>query len=93
MADISTENKKKRGSKRVLKGTVVSTKMDKTVVVEVERKKRHPLYVKVVKTAKKYHVHDPNETAKKGDFISIIQSRPISKTKKWRVKDIIERAK
>ena len=93
MADNAVEKKKKGAHRRILKGTVISTKMDKTIVVEVERKKRHPLYVKVVKTAKRYHVHDEAETAREGDYISIIASRPISKTKRWRVKEIIERAK
>ncbi len=83
----------KQGRQRVLKGTVISTKMDKTIVVKVERKKRHPLYQKVVKMAKKYHVHDEKEIATRGDIISIIATRPLSKTKRWRVKEIIEKAK
>jgi small subunit ribosomal protein S17 len=82
-----------QGRQRVLKGTVISTKMDKTVVVRIERKKRHPLYQKVVKMAKKYHAHDEKEIATRGDFISIIATRPLSKTKRWRVKEIIEKAK
>ena len=93
MANTAETEKAKRGSKRILKGIVISTKMDKTVVVRVERKKRHPLYLKVINVAKKYHAHDENEIANEGDFITIIESRPVSKTKRWRVKDIIERAK
>lgn len=84
---------KKQERQRVLKGTVISTKMDKTIVVRVERKKRHPLYQKIVKMAKKYHVHDEKEIAARGDFISIIATRPLSKTKRWRVNEIIEKAK
>ena len=90
-AEEKTEKKQTR--QRVLKGIVVSTKMHKTIVVRVERKKRHPLYMKVVKSAKKYHVHDENEITTKGDLISIIATRPLSKTKRWRVKEIIEKAK
>lgn len=90
-AEEKTEKKETR--QRVLKGVVTSTKMDKTIVVKVERKKRHPLYKKVVKSAKSYHVHDETEIASKGDLVSIIATRPLSKTKRWRVKDIIEKAK
>ena len=87
------KTEKKEVRQRVLKGVVTSTKMNKTIVVKVERKKRHPLYKKVVKSAKTYHVHDENEMTAKGDLISIIATRPISKTKRWRVKEIIEKAK
>ncbi|MCD6216787.1 30S ribosomal protein S17 [bacterium] len=93
MAKNAEETVKIQGRQRVLKGTVISTKMDKTVVVKIERKKRHPLYQKVVKMAKKYHAHDEKEIATRGDFISIIATRPLSKTKRWRVKEIIEKAK
>ena len=91
--DTGQKDKVKRGRRRILKGRVVSTKMGKTVVVRVERKKRHPLYLKVVKLAKKYHVHDEHGKAKDGDFVSIIESKPVSKTKRWCVKEVIERAK
>lgn len=78
-------------SKKQLTGTVVSDKMNETIVVRVERKTRHPLYGKVIQKAKKYHAHDPQNEARKGDRVRILESRPISKTKAWILKEIIER--
>lgn len=78
-------------SKKQLTGTVVSEKMNETIVVRVERKTRHPLYGKVIRKAKKYHAHDPQNEAREGDRVRILESRPISKTKKWVLKEIIER--
>lgn len=69
--------------KRVLQGTVVSDKTDKTITVLVERKFNHPLYKKIVKRTKKYAAHDENNTAKTGDIVKIQESKPISKTKRW----------
>jgi small subunit ribosomal protein S17 len=69
--------------KRILQGTVVSDKTDKTVVVEVERRYTHPLYRKVVRRSKKYHAHDEANSAKIGDRVRIQEIRPISKTKRW----------
>jgi len=69
--------------RRVLTGTIVSNKNDKTVVVEVERKFRHPLYGKFVKNNKKYMAHDENNAGKVGDVVTIEEHRPISKTKTW----------
>jgi small subunit ribosomal protein S17 len=74
-------------SKRQLTGTVVSDKMEKTVVVEVETKKRHPVYHKVVKRKKRFSAHD-DLGAKTGDCVVIEETRPISKTKKWKVTEI-----
>ena len=71
--------------KKILEGTVVSDKADKSITVMVERKFQHPILQKVVKTKKKYHVHDEKNTYKTGDKVSIIESRPISKTKKFKV--------
>lgn len=82
-----------QGRRRILKGIVTSTRMNKTVIVRVERKKRHPLYVKIIKIAKKYHVHDEDEIARDGDLVSIEATRPLSKTKRWRLKEILEKAK
>jgi small subunit ribosomal protein S17 len=73
--------------KRILQGTVVSDKVDKTVVVEVERRYTHPLYRKVVRRSKKYHAHDETNAAKIGDRVRIQETRPISKTKRWIVLD------
>lgn len=69
--------------KRVLQGTVVSDKNDKTVVVEVERRYTHPLLKKTVRRSKKYHAHDEANTFKVGDQVRIEESRPISKNKRW----------
>ena len=71
--------------KRVLQGVVVSDKMDKTVVVEVERRVMHPVYKKFIKRSKKYSAHDENNTAKVGDTVRIEECRPISKSKRWTV--------
>mgnify|MGYP001811678353 FL=1 len=71
--------------KRILQGTVVSDKTDKTIVVEVERRYTHPLYKKVVRRSKKYHAHDEANSAKVGDRVRIQETAPISKTKRWRL--------
>jgi small subunit ribosomal protein S17 len=77
--------------KKQVEGVVVSDKMDKSIVVKVERSWRHPLYGKVVKTAKKYHAHDENNEAREGDRVRLLESRPISKLKKWVLLEIVER--
>ena len=69
--------------KRKLKGVVVSDKGDKTIIVRVERRVKHPMYSKFVVKAKKYHAHDEQNRAKAGEVVSIIESRPHSKLKKW----------
>ena len=73
--------------KRILTGTVVSDKTDKTVTVLVERKVKHPLYGKIIRRSKKYHAHDEGNEYKPGDVVRIEETRPISKTKTWAVKD------
>ncbi|SHG74493.1 SSU ribosomal protein S17P [Thermosyntropha lipolytica DSM 11003] len=82
-----------RGHRKVRVGTVVSDKMDKTIVVRVETVKQHPLYKKTIKTSKKYKAHDENNEAKVGDVVRIMETRPLSKEKRWRLVEIIERAK
>ena len=72
-------------TKRILQGEVVSNKNDKTVVVKVQRRFRHPFYGKVISRKKKYHAHDENNKFKEGDFVKIIESKPISKLKTWQV--------
>ena len=81
-----------RARRKKLVGRVVSDKMDKTVVVRVERTKRHPLYGKVIRVSKKVKAHDPNNECRVGDLVRIIESRPISKEKRWVVMEILERA-
>lgn len=73
-------------------GTVVSDKMDKTVIVIVERLVKHRLYKKYIRKRSKFAAHDENNTSKIGDKVLIIQSRPLSKTKRWRVSKIVEKA-
>lgn len=73
--------------KRILTGTVVSDKTDKTVVVKVERKVKHPLYGKIIRRSKKYHAHDEANTWKEGQTVRIEECAPISKLKSWRVVD------
>ena len=69
--------------KRVLKGTVISSKSNKTIVVNVERRVRHPLYKKTITLSDKFHAHDENNNYKDGDKVSIIECKPISKKKSW----------
>ena len=74
-------------------GVVVSDKMDKTITVSVERKVKHPMYGKFVKMTKKFHAHDEKNDCGIGDTVRIIETRPLSKSKNWRLVEIIERAK
>ena len=74
-------------TKKILKGIVTSAKNNKTVVVEVERKFKHPFYEKVIKRSKKYHAHDEKNKIKEGQIISIEECKPISKKKRWRIKE------
>jgi len=73
--------------KRILVGTVVSDKTDKTVVVKVERKVKHPLYGKIIRRSKKYHAHDEDNSFKEGETVRIEETRPYSKLKTWKVLD------
>lgn len=81
-----------RGQRKVRIGRVVSDKMDKTIVVSVETYKAHPLYKKRVKYSKKFKVHDENNQAKIGDIVKIMETRPLSKDKRWRLVEIVEEA-
>ena len=78
--------------KRTLIGRVVSDKMDKTVTVLVERKVKHPMYGKVMVRSKKYHAHNEGNTAKAGDLVEIVETRPVSRTKTWAVTSVLEKA-
>lgn len=82
-----------RENRRELIGTVTSDKMQKTVVVAVERLVRHDLYGKVIRRVKKYKAHDENNSARVGDRVRIVESRPLSREKRWVVAEILERAK
>lgn len=83
---------KKRGLKRQVVGTVVSNKMDKTIVVVVERLTKHPLYHKYIRRRSKFAAHDENNACNIGDRVKITESRPLSKTKRWRVSQILQKA-
>lgn len=80
-------------NKRIMTGVVQSDKMDKTIVVMVEYRKLHPLYKKYVKQSKKYKAHDEKNQAGTGDKVKIIESKPISKNKCWKLVEVIEKAK
>lgn len=82
-----------RGQRKVRIGRVVSNKMDKTVTVRVESVVRHSLYKKTVKRSKKYKAHDEHNECNVGDLVRIMETRPLSKEKRWRVVEILERAK
>jgi len=90
MAD-TTNTKQNRRSTKI--GQVVSTKMAKTIVVETVMKKSHPLYRRVVAKSKKFYAHDENNTARVGDFVEIEETRPLSRLKRWRLKNVIQKAK
>lgn len=78
-----------RGRRKVRVGRVVSDKMNKTVVVAVEWRQTHPLYSKSVKRITKFHAHDEDNTSKEGDVVTIVETRPLSKTKRWRVTQVV----
>jgi small subunit ribosomal protein S17 len=82
-----------RGIRKSRVGIVVSDKMDKTIVVMIERKAKHPLYGKTVKITKKYKAHDEENVAKVGDKVLITETRPLSRDKRWRLAQVIEAAK
>jgi small subunit ribosomal protein S17 len=78
--------------RKVRTGTVVSDKMDKTIVVRVETRMPHPLYGKIVRRSKRYTAHDENNQCGVGDLVRIMETRPISRTKRWRLMEIVEKA-
>ena len=82
-----------RNSRKLRQGVVVSTAGNKTAVVKVEERKKHPLYGKMITMSKKFHAHDEDNTAGVGDTVTIMETRPLSKMKRWRLVDIIEQAK
>ena len=81
-----------QGLKAEKVGQVVSAKMAKTIVVQVERRVPHPLYKRIVNKRKKFYAHDENGTARLGDYVKIEETRPLSKLKRWQLKDIVQRA-
>ncbi|WP_110589680.1 30S ribosomal protein S17 [Microbacterium suaedae] len=92
-SENKTEAAVERGYRKSVRGYVVSDKMDKTIVVEVEDRMKHPLYGKVLRRTKKLKAHDEQNTAGIGDLVVINETRPTSATKRWRLVEIVERAK
>jgi small subunit ribosomal protein S17 len=80
------------GRRRAMVGQVASSKMDKTVVVVVERTSRHPLYKKVIRTRRRFKAHDADNACRPGDVVRIVESRPLSKEKRWVVQEILRSA-
>jgi len=92
MIDATENNNVEAPRRKTLKGRVVSDKMNKTITVAVDRKKRHPLYEKIMNRTKKYMVHDHKDEAGIGDLVIIEETRPLSKRKRWRLSKILEKA-
>ena len=93
MSDEAVSSTPERARRKVREGLVRSNKMDKTALVEVVRRSRHPQYDKTVQLSKRYVVHDEENTLREGDRVRIIETRPMSKTKRWRLLEIVERAR
>ena len=90
-AAAASETPASRRNEKV--GLVVSTKMQKTIVVEIEMRKAHPKYKRVMKSNKKFYAHDEQNSARVGDMVRIRETRPLSKLKRWRIVEVLERAK
>ncbi len=82
-----------RNRRKVRQGVVVSAASDKTCVVEVQERKQHPLYKKMITRSSKFHAHDENNECNVGDVVTIMETRPLSKKKRWRLVEIVEKAK
>jgi small subunit ribosomal protein S17 len=83
----------KRNIRKVRVGRVISDKMDKTIVVKIERTLKHPLYGRIIKQFTKFYAHDENNDARVGDAVRIMETRPLSSLKRWRLVEVVERAK
>ncbi len=89
---VKDEVKQERGTRQEVVGVVTSSKMAKTIVVKVTRTSRHPLYQRVMRSAKKYYAHDETGEARVGDTVRIVSTRPLSKLKRWRLKEVLARS-
>ncbi|RKX26963.1 MAG: 30S ribosomal protein S17 [Candidatus Zixiibacteriota bacterium] len=85
--------KKNRNQRKVRLGTVTSDKMNKTIIVRIDRTMRHPVYQKIFRTSSKLYAHDETNDARIGDVVRVMETRPLSATKRWRLVEVIERAK
>jgi small subunit ribosomal protein S17 len=92
MSEDTQKETTERGLRKERVGTVVSAKQDKTLVVQIDRRTAHPLYKKVVTSSKKYYVHDEENKANNGDVVRIVETRPLSKLKRWRLVEIVRKA-
>src|SRR5579864_7709165 len=92
MAETATQVQKTDSHRKEKIGYVVSTKMAKTIVVEVDMQRAHPKYKRVIAKSKKFYAHDEQNTARTGDVVRIVETRPLSKLKRWRLTDVIRRA-
>ena len=90
---METQVKEERGSRKTLVGTVVSNRMEKTIVVRIDRRTLHPLYKKYITRTKKLKAHDEGNLCQIGDLVKVVESRPLSKEKRWRLMEILEKAK
>jgi small subunit ribosomal protein S17 len=93
MAEMTNEQTTDRGARKSRTGLVVSDKMDKTVVVAIERRVPHPIYGKMITRTKRLKAHDEENSAKVGDTVRIVETRPLSKDKRWRLVEIVDRAR
>jgi len=93
MKEEAASMSEQRGLRKTRVGKVISDRMDKTVVVEVKTHVRHPLYGKIMNQSSKLKVHDENNECGVGDTVAVMETRPLSKTKRWRVVEIVEKAK
>jgi small subunit ribosomal protein S17 len=89
----NTTNADERNLRKIRTGVVTSNKMAKTITVAVERRVKHPIYGKFVKKTTKFHAHDEKDECTIGDVVKIMESRPLSKTKRWRLVEVVEKAK
>ena len=93
MAEMTNEQTTERNARKSRTGLVVSDKMDKTVVVAIERRVPHPIYGKMITRTKRLKAHDEENSAKVGDTVRIVETRPLSKDKRWRLVEIVDRAR
>jgi small subunit ribosomal protein S17 len=93
MKEEAASMSEQRGLRKVREGIVISDKMNKTIIVEVKTRVRHPLYGKIMNQSTKLKVHDENNECGIGDTVSVMETRPLSKTKRWRLVEIVEKAK
>ena len=93
MAEMTNQDAIERNARKTRTGLVVSDKMDKTVVVAIERRVPHPMYGKMITRTKRLKAHDEENSAKVGDTVRIVETRPLSKDKRWRLVEIVDRAR